>query len=160
MQRDGTLLAVADHRVRGDDVLPGVGREDQLDVQRLAAVGHLHDGFGDIGVGQLPRRVRHVAQFGVHIPVGVGDAQGRFAEIPPAHRGICRIVGSVVAAARALEICQRGRIVDAASEMAEADLPVGAGDEHDRYVVGADVDKLLRRSSGRRACGQGGGEDG
>ena len=54
VERDGTLLAVADHRMRGDDVFPGIGREDQLDIQRLTAVGHLHDGFGDVGVGQLP----------------------------------------------------------------------------------------------------------
>ena len=54
VERDGTLLAVADHRVRGDDVLPGVGREDQFDIQRLTAVGHLHDRLGDVGIGQLP----------------------------------------------------------------------------------------------------------
>ena len=53
MQCDGAFLAVADHGVRSDDVLFGVGRKDQFHVERLAAVGHLHDGFRHVFVGEL-----------------------------------------------------------------------------------------------------------
>lgn len=86
--------------------------------------------------------------------------RGRFAEIPPAHRGADQVVGSVVGTAGALVAGQWRGVVDAASEVAEMNLSVRTGGEHDRYVVGADVDELLRGSGGHRACGQRGGEDG
>ena len=158
VQRDGTLLAVADHGVRGDDVLAGVGREDQFHVERLAAVGHLHDGLRHVLVGELFRGVRHVAQFGVHVAVGMGDAQGGFAEVAASRRGIGQVLGSVVTAAVALVVGQRRRVVDAAAEVAEINFASGGGGEHHRDLVGADVDDLLRRGGRYGVRGKGGNQ--
>ena len=97
--------------------------------------------------------MRHITQLGIHIPVGVGDAQGRFAEIAPAHCGIGQVVGPVVGAAGAFVAGQRGRVVDAASEVAEINLSARLGGKHYRHVVGADVDELLRGGGGHRTCG-------
>ena len=158
VQRDGTLLAVADHGVRGDDVLAGVGREDQFHVERLAAVGHLHDGLRHVLVGELFRGVRHVAQFGVHVAVGMGDAQGGFAEVAASRRGIGQVLGSVVTAAVALVVGQRRRVVDASAEVAEINFASGGGGEHHRDLVGADVDDLLRRGGRYGVRGKGGNQ--
>ena len=158
VQRDGTLLAVADHGVRGDDVLAGVGREDQFHVERLAAVGHLHDGLRHVLAGELFRGVRHVAQFGVHVAVGMGDAQGGFAEVAASRRGIGQVLGSVVTAAVALVVGQRRRVVDASAEVAEINFASGGGGEHHRDLVGADVDDLLRRGGRYGVRGKGGNQ--
>ena len=136
------LFAVADHGVGRDDVLFGIGRIDQFDVQRLIGVGEFDDRFADVLVGQRARGVRHVTQFGVHVPVGVGHAQRGFAEVAAAHRRVGEVVGAVVRAAVAFDACGGRCVVDASSEVVEQHFAVRS-DAHDhRKVVGPDVDDL------------------
>lgn len=158
VQRHGTLLAVADDGAGRDDVFAGVGRIDQFDVQRLHGVGHADDGFGHVVVGHPPRPVRDVAQFGVQVAVGVGHAQGRFVVVAAAEGGVGHVLGVVVGVAVASVSGQRGGVVDAASEVEEADLLSGGCAQDERNVVGPDVDDPLRGGGLRRACREGGAQ--
>ena len=147
VQHDAALLPVADDCVRRDDVLLGIGRIDEFDVERLVRVGQLDDGSGDIRVGQRSGRVRHVAQFGIHVAVGMGHAQGGFTEVAAAHRRVGEVVGAVIRAAVALDSGHGCRVVDTSSEMVEQDFAVGSHAHDHRRSVGLDVDDLRFRGS-------------
>ncbi len=62
---DCTLFPVVDQGVGGDDILPGIGRKDEFDIECLATVVEPDCRFRDIPVGKLLRGVRNVAQFGI-----------------------------------------------------------------------------------------------
>ena len=111
----------------------------------MVRVGQLDDGSGDIRVGQRSGRVRHVAQFGIHVAVGMGHAQGGFTEVAAAHRRVGEVVGAVIRAAVALDSGHGRRVVDTSSEMVEQDFAVGSHAHDHRRSVGLDVDDLRFR---------------
>ena len=130
---DHTFLPVADQGVCRDDVLPGVGREDEFDVERLTTVAEADSRLRDIPVGKLLRGVRNVTQFGIRIAVGVRDAQGRVPEVETFGRGVGRNSGA--------ESRQRCRVVDPCPEVALCKHAARCGREDQREPVGMDVDR-------------------
>ena len=151
MQDDRALLAVADLGMRRDDVFAGVGRVDQIDVERLHGVGRMDDRARNVVIRELLRLVREVFQFGIQVAVGVGYAERRLVVVAASEGRIGDILGVVVGVAVALVGREGGRVVDAAAEVEQLHLLARRGAEQERYVIGVDVDELSLRGGIRRA---------
>ena len=123
-----------------DHILFLIRSIDQIDFHAFSLVCQMYGRLCYIVVCQCHGLMRKISEFGVQIPVLMGDCQCRFVEAPPALCRISIIRSTMIAMDSALEIRKSRRIFYDTAEMQCFQTPVLLHPDNHGNIVGPDID--------------------
>gem|GEM_PF-4018233 len=133
LELDGNLSAVGDFGMGKDDVFLLIGVVNELYLKSRNVVLHLDFRFYDIPPNALC--MRHIAELGVPIPVGIFNAQGRLGDVFPALGRVGHGAVAIIRSHPGIEIGILPGIRQLRPIMVGMQNPLPKGDQHHLGIV-------------------------